>query len=46
MGLSLALVEKGAKKRGRVWGAGGIVSGEKEKKGEKMRTKEIRSTLI
>ncbi len=23
MGLSLALVEKGAKKRGRVWGAGG-----------------------
>jgi hypothetical protein len=27
-------------------GGGGVVSGEKEKKGEKMRTKEIRSTLI
>jgi hypothetical protein len=27
-------------------GAGRIVSGQKEKKGEKMRTKEIRSTLI
>jgi hypothetical protein len=45
MGLNLALVEKGAKNRGRVWGAGRVVSGQKEKRGEKMRTKEIRSTL-